>query len=548
MKGQVLNLYKDKFGGRLLKNCSWRRIPSVSSFKLGEKIKNEILELYGLNLNIPRSKIIESNRNKKMNRYMTYQLKRMERLTKSNMSLAWKIGELNILKSHSFQISAFNYVLKGWYWNESLDTVFSILKKIQRLARSKSTALDFRRVYIEKPDGSKRPLGVPEKSWRVFTHMKNNNIYWLTKDLLLNSQHAYIPGKGVLTAWREVLKNILKYKYVYETDIKSFFDNVSIHYVLDRLEDKGIPNEAIEWISTLCQQEPKFGKNVPVESKYTDVLAGKKWTKEQQAEIDEIWNREASKDFDNMETIGGFDKMWKLLPTYVKNAHMYPGGFPQGLSLSPYLSILGLKPYLEQKDNPHPPEKVINYADDQIFFGNKKFEVKEDVPNGIYHKKEKCGWIKYGGIIQKSEFKFLGYKLNQKGEFWSSTRKGVSETIDEKLLDLFSKQGLKHLKKASSLRNLKLAVKKSHRGLESLNNLMNRNVFGYIASCMQSGDWYNNRQREDQRKFWSNYMIKRHPKSLYNCPPDSLSSSTAIEFLKNTLKKMRRGRGNIPHP
>lgn len=45
------------------------------------------------------------------------------------------------------------------------------------------------------------------------------------------SQHAYLPGRGVHTAWREVLENEKKYSHIYEFDLKGFFDNVDISVI-----------------------------------------------------------------------------------------------------------------------------------------------------------------------------------------------------------------------------------------------------------------------------------------------------------------------------
>lgn len=61
-----------------------------------------------------------------------------------------------------------------------------------------------------------------------------------------------------------------------------------------------------------------------------------------------------------------------------------PGGVPQGSPISPFLAILAIRPYLSQ-------QKCVNYADDQIFYGNEYFEIKDDPSNGIIHNKEKSG-------------------------------------------------------------------------------------------------------------------------------------------------------------
>lgn len=81
-----------------------------------------------------------------------------------------------------------------------------------------------------------------------------------------------------------------------------------------------------------------------------------------------------------------------------------PGGVPQGSPLSPFLAILAIREYLEQQTN-------VNYADDQIFYGNEAFTIKDFPAMGIKHNEEKSGWIKKDGVWLK-ELKFLGLIYN----------------------------------------------------------------------------------------------------------------------------------------
>jgi len=57
----------------------------------------------------------------------------------------------------------------------------------------------------------------------------------ILRDKIPSSQHAYLPGKGTKTAWTSVLEKIDKYKYIYETDLKAFFDTVNIHGIFELL-------------------------------------------------------------------------------------------------------------------------------------------------------------------------------------------------------------------------------------------------------------------------------------------------------------------------
>lgn len=80
-----------------------------------------------------------------------------------------------------------------------------------------------------------------------------------------------------------------------------------------------------------------------------------------------------------------FLKPWK--PT------MMPGGLPQGVPGSPFLSILILKKYMQQAKD----IQCVGYADDFVFFGQEPFKVKDFPEDGIKHAEEKCKWLKYDG-------------------------------------------------------------------------------------------------------------------------------------------------------
>jgi retron-type reverse transcriptase len=61
-----------------------------------------------------------------------------------------------------------------------------------------------------------------------------------------------------------------------------------------------------------------------------------------------------------------------------------PGGVPQGSPLSPFLAILAIRDYLKQQKN-------VNYADDQIFYGNETFQIRDFPEMGVVHNMEKSG-------------------------------------------------------------------------------------------------------------------------------------------------------------
>ncbi len=146
--------------------------------------------------------------------------------------------------------------MDGETWQHYGEDLLANLQDLShRLQRGAYQAKPVRRVYINKTDGRKRPLGVPVLEDKIVQRATVEVLNAIYETDFVDFSYGFRPGRSQHNALDELYTGLLtkKVNWVLDLDIASFFDRIShewlVKFVQHRIGDRRVVRLIQKWLN-----------------------------------------------------------------------------------------------------------------------------------------------------------------------------------------------------------------------------------------------------------------------------------------------------------
>jgi hypothetical protein len=216
-----------------------RFLPNVTQLRIQKLGYNANALAFGI-VKVNRS--MESTKDRRVTLWNAYLRRQYVRLFKYALMKDYTRFEIladKLMKnSYIYRLTMLHHVDPDWFLAKEKD-IRKFMRQMGDTVLSEDSNLKYTRNWIDKkPGDAARPIGAPRKDWKVILLMRLQilEICYKANGVIQPWQHCGVSRKGLNTAWKDVITRVLKYKYIYEFDLRGFFDRVKNQNVLPELK------------------------------------------------------------------------------------------------------------------------------------------------------------------------------------------------------------------------------------------------------------------------------------------------------------------------
>lgn len=178
-------------------------------------------------------------------------------ISKENILLAFR----NIKANTGSKTAGTDGITIDKYKIDNVDEFIEEIRKTLKNYKPQSV----RRVEIPKPNGKKRPLGIPTMRDRLIQQMFKQVLEPICEARFYHHSYGFRPNRSThhVMARCQFLVNNVKLHHVVDIDIQGFFDNVSHSKLIKQMYSIGIRDKRVLTIISKMLKAPIKGVGVP---------------------------------------------------------------------------------------------------------------------------------------------------------------------------------------------------------------------------------------------------------------------------------------------